>query len=188
LIPSLFIERDALISECGKYRYWLTRRWQPKTSRGHCVWIMLNPSTADASVDDPTIRRCIDFAMRWGFDGLDVLNLFSFRATDPEDLYAAAHPVCAPDEALRFHDLLIERCQGRTAIAAWGSHGGYRGRGPHIIDLFSATGIPLKCLGLTKDGHPRHPLYVRADTPLRDLSSAIPNRTSPIATADGGGD
>lgn len=150
----------AVISECGRYRYALTRRW---SDGPNCGFIMLNPSTADAERDDPTIRRCIGFARREGCGGLIVLNLFAYRATKPEDMAAASDPVGPHAD----HHLLdfIQNVDG-PLIAAWGSHWMAKTR---AADVTAMIGSHCSCLGKTKNGSPRHPLYVRADTPLEPL-------------------
>jgi hypothetical protein len=121
--------------------------------------VMLNPSTADAEKDDPTIRRCIAFAARERFGGVEILNLFAFRATAPAGLKAAADPV-GPDNDLHLRDLFGRH---RTILAAWGLHGAYLGRAEAIMRLAATLGARLTCLGRTAHGHPRHPLYARGD-------------------------
>lgn len=146
--------RSALIDPTGTYRYTLTREWEP--SLGRACFIMLNPSTADATKDDPTIRRCIAFARTWGYGGLEVVNLFAYRATSPADLWPLADPVGTENDA-HIADA-VRRCH--IVVAAWGVHGEYRGRGAEVASRV----LGLMCLGTTKGGHPRHPLYVRGDT------------------------
>lgn len=150
---------NAILSPCGLYRYRLTRRWADGPT---CGFIMLNPSTADAEKDDPTIRRCIGFAKREGCGGLIVVNLFAFRATKPIALLDAEDPI-GPDAD---HHLLdaIQEVDG-PLIAAWGNWN----RGHRAADVAAMIGAHCACLGKTKDGHPRHPLYVRADAPLVPL-------------------
>ncbi len=151
-----------MLSDCGKYRYALWRDIPPRLGElrpiGTCLFVMLNPSTADASEDDPTIRRCIGFAERWGFARLAVGNLFAFRATDPRDLGRTDDPV-GPDNYSWLERLVAE---AGTVVAAWGASAGSAGRGEHLGFLPDET----QCLGLTKAGHPRHPLYVRGDAEL----------------------
>ncbi|MFE2772275.1 DUF1643 domain-containing protein [Microbacterium resistens] len=141
----------------GDYRYTLTRTWD--TDRDSVVFIMLNPSIADASVDDPTIRRCISFAKREGFGGIIVVNLYAFRATDPQAMFAAVDPV-GPDN----DRIIANAVAGRTVIAAWSSYA-HPARVAQVLALLPGT-ASLRCLGVTKGGHPRHPLYVRGDAPL----------------------
>lgn len=155
----------AIISPCGAYRYTLHRRI-PSVLRWvkPCLFVMLNPSTADATMDDPTIRRCIGFAKREGCTGLTVVNLFALRATDPAELAKHADPI-GPDNSKHVVEQ-IDQHQGIGAIVvAWGSHPMARAHVCRpIVDLLAASGAC--CLGTTKDGHPRHPLYVKGDQPL----------------------
>jgi hypothetical protein len=141
--------RDAHVS--GEYRYWLSRIWDEKARL--IFWVMLNPSTADATQDDATIRKCIGFSQRWVFGGLYVFNLFALRSTDPKALYSHADPV-GPLNRKIFADAL-ERLRPSKIVAAWGNHGTYKGRGAELMDEFE-----MEHLGLTKIGQPRHPLYV----------------------------
>jgi hypothetical protein len=153
------MRRVADISDDGRYRYALGRRWE---EGGRAVtFVMLNPSTADAEQDDPTIRRCIGLARGWGYNALTVLNLFAYRATDPAELAKVGVLAVGPrnDDYLRRH---VE--VGRPMVAAWGAHRMARQRAAAVT---SRLGIRWWCLGTTKDGSPRHPLYVRADTALR---------------------
>lgn len=153
---------SAIISKCGLYRYRLERHWGDGPT---CGFIMLNPSTADATLDDPTIRRCIGFAKREGCGRLMVGNLYAFRATHP-DVMAAAHDPVGPENR-HFLENMAEQVDG-PLIAAWGAHWMvYGGTTAYVRVAFEGK---LMCLGKTKDGHPRHPLYVKGDTPLERLS------------------
>lgn len=146
------LHSDAHFSECGSYRYLLTRRWEG--GKGKLNIIGLNPSTADASHNDPTIRRCIDFAQRWGFAELAVTNLYAFRATKPRDLFQATDPEGPHNAAF-----LLETGQAaQKVLFAWGNHGHKHPRLDWLIERFPEA----VCLGQTKIGAPRHPLYVRA--------------------------
>ena len=151
-------EADALISECGRYRYSLARRWGPGAT---CTFVMLNPSTADASIDDPTIRRCIGFARREGCGALSVVNVFAFRATKPADMMAADDPVGPLNDAVIGEALRVADAQGWPIIAAWGANEMAETRGRKM-----AATVVMQCLGKTKAGAPRHPLYVKGDAPL----------------------
>ncbi len=151
---------EALYSDCGAYRYRLSRSWGPG-ARLACV--MLNPSTATELRNDPTIARCEGRARRGGFGGVDILNLFAFRATRPQELRKAADPVGAGNEA----ELLRAVESAGRILCGWGVHGGFRGEGERMHGLLQATGLPLFHLGLTKHGHPRHPLYVGNAVDLR---------------------
>jgi len=157
------IVRGAELSEDGVYRYELTRRW---STAPRDVWIMLNPSTADAQIDDPTVRRCIGFSRYWGAGAISVVNLFALRATDPAQLRRHPDPIGpVADEAIT-RAVHVARARGARVIAAWGGHQMAGPRGQHVRAL---VGEPLLCLGTTQSGHPRHPLYVRGDTQLAPL-------------------
>jgi hypothetical protein len=164
------VTRAASISECGQYRYSLTRIWDDQ--RPSLPVIMLNPSTADAEQDDPTIRRCMAFAAREGFGGIEVLNLFAFRATSPADMIAAADPI-GPGCSDRLDAVLKRSAEtGIPVLAAWGAHGAHQQRGQVVARCAANWGAKLVCLGTTADGHPRHPLYVRGDQSLVPLDAA----------------
>lgn len=152
------ILRRAVLSDCGTYRYELIRRWDVTLPR--VGWIMLNPSTADAEQDDPTIRRCIGFAKSWGYGGIVVRNLYALRATDPRALWNHPSPV-GPDN----DSYLLDAVDDLVTVCAWGAHGR---RGDAVINALSDAGAALYHLGLTKAGKPRHPLYLKGDlTPIR---------------------
>jgi hypothetical protein len=152
------ILRDALLSECGRYRWWLRRSWEGGDGRSVC-FVMLNPSTADSLVDDPTIRRCVGFARSWGYSSLVVRNLFALRATNPDELLTAPDPT-GGEEGDRHLRLAGE---SDRVVAAWGA-GAPFARPRRALELLA--GVPLYCLGVTKNGDPRHPLYVKAGAPL----------------------
>ncbi len=166
------MHREAHISECGRYRYSLTRVWDEDIARC-CTFIMLNPSTADDEQDDPTIRRCINFAKRLGCGSLDVLNLFAWRATNPSELLVADDPI-GPE-----CDWCLSQPCGHVVIAAWGAHGNLRGRDQQVLELLKHE--TLWCLGTTFHGQPRHPLYVRADQPLVRYGVDVPQHLTPSA-------
>jgi hypothetical protein len=148
------MERRAGFSRCGNYRYWLSRQWDHDLPS--CSFVGLNPSTADALADDPTIRRIIGFARGWGYGSVIVVNLFAFKATYPKDLFAADNPVGPRNN----YWLKRATKESDLVIAAWGVHGCHRRR-----DRYARRAMEnLYCLGKTQAGHPRHPLYVRADT------------------------
>jgi hypothetical protein len=150
------VRTDACISRCGTYRYALWRRW---AAGPQVLFVMLNPSTADKERDDPTIRRCIGFAGRWGYGAVAVGNLFAFRTPSPRLLRRAPHPVG------RANDQWLERlaAQSSRAIAAWGNDGAFLGRDAQVRELLG----PLYALALTRQGQPRHPLY-------------LPSRAAPV--------
>lgn len=152
----LALEDNAVISACGRYRYLLTRQVGPGARTA--TFVMLNPSTADATNDDPTIRRCIGFARQWGCGRLAVLNLFAFRATDPADLKRAEEPV-GPENKDWFDRALSVPDPG-PVICAWGVHGEHRCQDLIVLDWLAGYGVEPLALGVTRDGHPRHPLYL----------------------------
>jgi hypothetical protein len=145
----------ATLSPCGRYRYTLHREWM--LGEGICLFVMLNPSTADASEDDPTIRRCIGFAQRWGYRELTVANLFALRSTDPEQLVDHPDPV-GPD-----NDQWVERLATAAdlCMVAWGAHPEAEKRAAAALERIRACAMEPHCLGITQEGHPRHPLYVK---------------------------
>lgn len=146
---------EARFSECGNYRYTLTRRWQD--GRGTCVFIMLNPSTATATENDPSVRRCMGYARRWGHNRLVVLNLFAFRSTNPKHLYRAVDPI-GPKNT----DYIQRFCgYADRIVCAWGTHGAHMGRGPSVLSLLRSWGMLPSVLARTKDGTPMHPLYLK---------------------------
>jgi hypothetical protein len=128
---------------------------------------MLNPSTADAVRDDPTIRRCIGFARRWGYGGVEVVNLFAFRASDPRALRGAPDPVGEKNDR---HLASVAR-RVDAMVVAWGVHGALAARDREVLTLLSRW-ARLLALGWTRSGSPRHPLYLRRDVRPRPLSSA----------------
>lgn len=151
----------ALLSDCGAYRYLLTREIDPLLPGPRCLWVMLNPSTADAKQDDPTIRRCIGFARAWGCTAMTVVNLFALRATDPVELFAHRDPVGPENASHVVAQLGLHR--GGIIVAAWGACPAAREALPLQQEVARAG---ARCLGTTKDGSPRHPLYVRAGQSL----------------------
>ena len=147
----------AYFSPCRTWRYTLHRIWEP--GRDLCMFIGLNPSTADETNNDPTITRCQNYAAGWGFGGFVMTNLFAYRATDPRDMKAYRNPI-GPE-----NDLWLTRASRNVSliVAAWGNHGLYQNRSPNILQLFRARGLPVHCLGFTQAGQPKHPLYLRRD-------------------------
>jgi len=145
----------AIFSDDQRYRYLLWREWDARRPR--CCFVMLNPSTADAAGDDPTTRRCVDFAKRWGFGAVDLVNLFALRATDSRALRQAPAPI-GPE-----NDRWIARAHRRSArtVAAWGARGALLGRDERVGRLL-AGGARLHRFAQTKGGAPRHPLYLAA--------------------------
>ena len=144
---------EALYSRCGQYRYRLTRAWGAGPV---LVWIMLNPSTATEERNDPTIARCEGRARRGGFGGVEILNLFAFRATRPADLRQVGDPVGPGNGAV----VLEGAARAGMILCGWGVHGALQGEGARMRSALLDRGLVLHTLGLTKAGHPRHPLYV----------------------------
>ena len=152
------ITRKASFSRCGQYRYHLSRQWT--SGQGRCVFIGLNPSTADSSADDPTIRRCMDFAQRWGYAEMVMVNLFAFKTPHPKLLKLSDLP-----EGPQNRRVLRKACSSANLIvAAWGAHGSYANQAKKLSNIWAH--YPLHCFGLTKAGHPLHPLYQRSDARL----------------------
>lgn len=172
--PELHVAKEAVLSPCGLYRYRLGRSWGPAHAR--VAWVMLNPSTADASVDDPTIRRCESFARTWHYSGMIVVNLYALRATDPKQLRGHPDPV-GPDNSAHLQAVLDDPTIFHV-VAAWGTSASP----PQELNfrrLVRNAGRRLYSLGTTKHGHPRHPLYVKGTTVL----SPWPDTTTPIRGA-----
>jgi hypothetical protein len=146
------MNKSATFSPCRKYRYTLWRHWGSIFTSRYAMFIGLNPSTADETNDDPTIRRCIGYAKEWGYGGLCMTNLFAFRATSPKDMKVVDDPVGPDnDHYLKFITESVD-----VILAAWGNHGAYRDRDEEVYKM-----IPkLSYLKLTKAGFPAHPLYL----------------------------
>lgn len=152
------VQRTAVISECGRYRYRLGRAWDHNAPVA--TFIMLNPSTADANIDDPTIRRCLGYARAWGCGSLTVVNLFAWRATDPAELATADDPVGPDNDEWITVAAGNARQQRAPLVAAWGANA----TPERIAPVLTLPGMDrLTALALTKSGQPRHPLYLRAD-------------------------
>ena len=150
----------AVYSPCERYRYSLTRTWDAKGPR--VTFVMLNPSTATEVQNDPTVERCERRARALGYGAFRVTNIFAWRDTDPRAMRAAADPVGPGNDAA----ILEAAAWADRVVAAWGAHGAHLGRGPEVERLLRQAGHGLCHLGLSKDGHPRHPLYVAyAQTP-----------------------
>lgn len=149
------VQHDARFSPCRRYRYWLSRIWAPDEPK--VAFVGLNPSTADENVDDPTIRRCVGFAGRWGYGGVYMLNLFAIRTPYPRLMRRASDPIGPNnDEWIR----VILRDQVSRCIVAWGNSGTHLDRAEQFAGL---TDAPLYCLATNKGGQPKHPLYVKGD-------------------------
>lgn len=150
----------AIFSPSKKYRYVLKRQWQDGDN--FCMFICLNPSTADENKDDPTVRKIINYAKRWGFDGVFVLNLFAYRSTDKSRLKYVEAPIGFYND-----DYLKEYInKASQIIVAWGRDG--RAVNHHWERLVKCL-LPkdVYCLGINKDGTPKHPLYLSDITERR---------------------
>ena len=157
------MQRSAEISACGRYRYRLDRQWRPSSRT--CVFVMLNPSTADAEQDDPTIRRCVGFATQWGCGRLVVVNLFGLRATNPRELYSSSIDPIGPENdnhLLRAAEETwdVDESSCGIVVCAWGNHGALHGRGDHVRRLLEREHFTPRVLRLTAAGQPPHPLYL----------------------------
>lgn len=151
---SLFETRTCHFSPCRTWRYRLDIIWNLLPP---LMVIGLNPSTADEKVNDPTVRRCIRFAKDWGCGGLRMTNIFAFRSTDPAGMKAAVDPV-GPENTPQYLAAIAKN--SGIVLAAWGNHGAYL----HQDKTISAAIPGLQCLGVTKTGQPKHPLYIKANT------------------------
>lgn len=148
----------AIYSDCERYRYALRRVWD--TQGAKALFIMLNPSKATEQQNDPTVERCEQRARRLGFGAFGVVNIFAWRETHPKLMRLAADPN-GPENNTQ----LLEACRwADVVICGWGTHGVHLGRGPEVAILLRQNGVKLHHLGLTKDGHPRHPLYISYST------------------------
>jgi hypothetical protein len=181
------VRSGAQFSDDRRYRYALWREWESGPTVRSFVVIGLNPSTADESEDDPTIRRCIAFAKREGCGRLVMLNLFALRATDPRVMKAHPEPVGIDNDGVIWRRTQPSLGDQPIVVAAWGVHGVHRDRDMRVRQFAP----PLVCFGVTKDGHPRHPLYLRADAPLvpyppperAPVPAVDPSRSTPDAVA-----
>jgi len=148
------MHRTAIFSRCKKYRYVLTRKWNAELPP--VLFVALNPSIADETIDDPTVRRCVSFAREWGYGGILIANLFAFRSSDPRKLTSTDDPIGPRN------DWWLSRLSAESAItiAAWGTHGALSNRAVAVLPSLRN----VHHLGLTRDGHPRHPLYLPGTT------------------------
>ncbi len=154
----------AVLSDCGMYRYLLTRKIDAvigNQTPKPCLFVMLNPSTADATKDDPTIRRCVRFARREFCNSLTVVNLFAYRSTDPDGLRRVQNPF-GPDNERHIYEQLKAHRDGMI-VAAWGVN---QMADKLVTIQHDIACAGAHCLGITKHGYPRHPVRLRADQPL----------------------
>lgn len=149
------MNRTARLSLCRTYRYELRRVWHP--AKPLVAFVMLNPSKADNNVDDPTTRKCMGFAYRWNFGGVILLNLFAYRATDPDDLFLAQKQkfdIVGPENDATIQSALSD---AKKIVVAWGTKGGPTLR---ALEVSTALNAPVEALKISAQGHPWHPLYV----------------------------
>jgi hypothetical protein len=146
----------AVFDQTEAYRYTLGRRWAPGGRR--VCFCLLNPSTADASVLDPTLTRCFGYARQWGYQAMDVTNVFALRSTDPKGLREVEDPIGANNDA---HIVELAR-DADLVVVGWGTHARLNERHSQVIELLRGV-CEMTCLGVTKDGFPKHPLYLRKD-------------------------
>ena len=153
-IDQTLIKKGAVIDKTGLYRYSLWREWA--IDKPKLVFIMLNPSKADADIDDPTLRRCINFAKSWDCGSLMVVNLFAYRSASPSDLRQVSDPVGRQND--RYLKKAIKSAD--KIVVAWGNNGKLMQRDRFVLELLTELKVQPYCLETTKAGYPRHPLYV----------------------------
>ena len=155
-----FIYKNATFSSCRTYRYSLSRIWDKK--KKYILFIGLNPSTADEEVDDPTVRRCVNYAKNWGYGGFMMVNLFAYRTTLPSNLKKVKCPVG------KDNDKYIVKLSKKAdiTVAAWGNNGNLYSRDKEVLNLVPS----LMCLKVNKSGQPSHPLYLKKDLKLTKFS------------------
>ena len=156
LMNGLLVNKNATFSDCRKYRYALSRTWNGKKKT--ILFIGLNPSTADEKIDDPTIRRCINYAQNWGYGSLLMVNLFAYRATLPSELKNVKNPIGNDND---LHIIELSK-KADLAVAAWGNEGTLLNRDKEVKKILPN----LMCLKINKSGQPSHPLYQKKDLKL----------------------
>ena len=149
-----------------RYRYWLEAKLSD--ADGSCMFLMLNPSTADEVQSDPTVTRAKGFARSWGYGTLWVCNIFALRATQPAVLRQDPEPVGDDND----DHILCSALRADELVCAWGNHGEHLDRGSQVMSMLEnrAPVVKLGHLGMTMRNQPKHPLYLRADTPLSYLT------------------
>lgn len=161
----LFIQSDAKFSPCRQYRYQLSRIWDQELPL--CAFVMLNPSTADETANDPTSRRCMSFAADWGYGGVIQVNLYALRGSDPKVLLKHIEPVGIDND-----HWLRRTCEwAHLVVAAWGANRAVGRREISVTDLLTAV-KSLHCLRITASGHPEHPLYLPASLKPQPFNTA----------------
>lgn len=152
-------DREAIFSDCEKYRYWLKITFRHVASRQHVNYLLLNPSTATELKNDPTISRCEVRARREGFGGLIITNLFAFRATNPKEMLAYKDPVGTDSDRY----ILQAAMTASQVVCGWGNHGRHLNRSQGVFEVFADNGIEVWELARCKSGEPSHPLYLGYD-------------------------
>ena len=155
---SIFLDdyAGAVFDKSGRYRYSLWRIWDESLSA--CTFVMLNPSTANETNNDPTVARCINYAKAWGYGKLNVRNIFAYRSTDPRELLKVVDPI-GPDNDKHILEAVLE---SKLIVAAWGTWGRLLKRGHEVLKIIEPY-ADIHCLGTTMDGFPKHPLYLKKD-------------------------
>ena len=170
----------AIISPCGAYRYWLERGLP---NQPYVAWVLANPSTADAEIDDPTVRKGRGFTSRWGYDRFVFVNLFGGRSTDPKGLLKMSDPVGAENE--KYMTKAVDGAD--LVVLAWGNAVVKQlRRHTHFAVEFIRCRVPdekIKCLGRTGDGQPRHPLMLAYSTPLEPYTQAGHSAAQPTPSS-----
>lgn len=165
------MNKGATISQCGAFRYRLWRRWDEFGAP--LIFVMLNPSTADAMQDDPTIRKCIGFAQRLGYGGIEVLNLYAYRATKPADLKRAGYLVGPANDA-HIADVIQDHASERdNVICAWGANARGLSRPGDVLRLLRNLGVRARALQFTNDGIPAHPLMLPYACGLKYIDAGV---------------
>lgn len=148
------MRRTAIISDCGQFRPVLTRIWDD--TKPMLPVCMLNPSRGDAQIDDPTILQLIHFAKLWGYGGLLIVNLYDYRASKPQEMFAAPVKISADGERWAMNAIIYARDNGGKLLAAWGNHG--QAQANFYMEAARCNGVDLICLGTTQSGAPKHPM------------------------------
>lgn len=166
------MSKGAIFSECGNFRYVLWRIWKDGAQARILRFIMLNPSTADAETDDSTVRRCIGFAQRLGFDGIKIYNLFAFRATKTADLRKAGFPIGEQNDTYILSGAKNAAACNTPVVIAWGAMQfpeSVGSRTTHVIGLLARVGAPVHALHINQNGSPGHPLFLPYSCTLQEI-------------------
>jgi hypothetical protein len=161
-----FSHKDALLSDDLMYRYWLFRQWGRSPVEGKPVlWCLLNPSIADARIDDPTVRRAAVFSDEWGFKSMMFVNLYAHRTAYPRELKKVGAPVGPLTDSW----IITLATAADRIVVAWGQDPLQDRRAEHVLSLLHAAHQrPLQCFGVNENGHPKHPLYLKNHLPLQE--------------------